>query len=246
MGQEKYFYDLDNSYHEIYCRSKVKSLKVNTKEYSKGELKEEYIELIRNFDKKGNIIREREYFNADTIEGWVVNYYYNEIHQTIKTILTWLDENDTDMTEYKYDLNNKLINSCDYYKGPKDKAFKLEECQNFYYKKNRIIKVTTDDDELDFYYKKKGKMIFGYTAENKLKYKYKNGEFVYQNLDSIIFYYKRNEIGQITEITKTDNKNKLKSKSIYEYANGLLKKIVSYDNEGYLIREEDYIYEYYE
>ncbi len=246
MGQEKDFYDLDNSYHEIYCKSKVKLLKVYTKEYNNGELKEKYLELTHKFDTDGNIIEEREYFNSDTIKGWKVNCFYNQNHQLIKTIWTWLDENDTDITEYEYDLDNKLIRSCDYFKGSKDSELKLEECLNYHYIRNRIIKVTTDDDEVDFYYKKKGATIFGYTSNNKLKYKYRKGEFIYQNLDSIIFHYKRNRIGQILEITKTDDKKNVKSRSVYKYSNGLLEQIISKDDKGSLIREEDYIYEYYE
>ena len=49
FGQEKDFYDLDNSYHSIFKKSKVKSLKVFTKEYDEnGNVNEEYIELIQN------------------------------------------------------------------------------------------------------------------------------------------------------------------------------------------------------
>jgi len=245
LGQEKDFYDLDNSYYELYSKSKVKFLKVFTKEYDNGELNEEYLELVQDFDKNGDIIREREYYDSYSTNGWEVFYSYNNFHQTIRTEWTWIDEKDKELTEYEYDSDNKLIKSCDYYKSSNDSEFKLEECLKYYYKKNIIWKVTTLNNQLKTYYKKIGRITLGYSTENKLKYKYKNGEFIYQNMDSIIFQYKRNIIGQIIETTKTDDKENLISKSVYEYSNGLLKKIVSKDNDGNLIRKKDYIYEYY-
>ena len=89
-------------------------------------------------------------------------------------------------------------------------------------------------------------MFFGFNADNKLKYKYKNSELVYQNLDSIIFQYERNKIGQILKTIKTDKKGTVISQSFYEYSNGLLMKVISKDRDGNLIREEEYQYEYYE
>ena len=89
-------------------------------------------------------------------------------------------------------------------------------------------------------------MVFGFNADNELKYKYKNGEFVYQNLDSIIFQYERNKIGQILKTTKTDKNGTVLSHSNYEYSNGLLMKVISKDRDGNLIREEEYQYEFYE
>lgn len=246
FGQEKDFYDLDNSYYELYSKLKVKSLKVSTKEFDNGKLKEEYIELIQDFARNGDIIREREFYDSDSTDGWEVKYKYNDNHQTIRTEWTWLDDKDQDLTEYEYDSNNKLIKSCDYYKSINATEFQIEECLIYVYRKNRIFKVKTVDNELESYYKKKGNLTFGYSADKKLKYKYKNGEFVYQNRDSIIFNYERNEIGQILKATKTDNKGNLIFSSIYKYSNGLLRKIVSKYKDGNLRREEDYLYEYYE
>ena len=246
FGQEKDFYDLDNSYYELYSKLKVKSLKVSTKEFDNGKLKEEYIELIQNFAKNGDIIREREYYDSDSTDGWEVKYKYNDKHQTVRTEWTWLDDNDQELTEYEYNSDLKLIKSCDYYKSTNASEFRLEECQVYHYQMNRIHKVTNRDNELESYYKKKGDMIFGYTADDKLKYKYKNGEFVYQNLDSIIFKYKRNDIGQIIETNKTDKDDNILSKTLYQYSNGLLISVVSKNNTGILLRKEDYEYEYYE
>jgi hypothetical protein len=246
FGQEKDFYDLDNSYHELYSKLKVKSLKVSTKEFNNGKLKEEYIGLIQDFAKNGDIIREREFYDSDSTNGWDVKYKYNDQHQTLRTEWTWLDDEGQDLTEYEYNSENKLIKSCDYYKSTNATEYQLEECLNYFYRKNRIFKVKTTDNELESYYKQKGDLIFGYSADKKLKYKYKNGEFIYQNMDSIIFNYDRNDIGQILKTTKTDNKENLIFTSIYEYSNGLLKKIVSKDKNGNLRQEEEYIYEYYE
>ncbi|WP_299122059.1 hypothetical protein [uncultured Tenacibaculum sp.] len=85
FGQEKDFYDLDNSYHGIYSGQKVKSLKVSTKEFDNGKLKEEYIELIQEFAKNGDIIREREFYDSDSTDGWDVKYKYNDNHQIVRT-----------------------------------------------------------------------------------------------------------------------------------------------------------------
>ncbi|MEP3836625.1 MAG: hypothetical protein ABJM36_03205 [Algibacter sp.] len=246
FGQEKDFYDLDNSYHELYSKLKVKSLKVLMKEFDNGKLKEEYIQLIQDFATNGDIIREREFYDSDSTDGWDVKYKYNDNHQTVRTEWTWLDEKDQDLTKYEYDSDNKLIKSCDYYKSTNATEFLLEECLIYIYRKNRIFKVKTTENELKNYYKKKGDFVFGYSAAKKLKYKYKNGEFVYQNMDSIIFRYDRNDIGQIKKTTKTDNSGNLIFNTFYEYSNGLLTKVVSKDKNGILRREEDYQYEYYE
>ncbi|RKN79843.1 hypothetical protein [Ulvibacterium marinum] len=245
FGQEKDFYDLDNSYHEIFKNNKVKSLKVLRKDFDKiGDIKEKYIELIQNFARNGDIVWEKEFYD-DSTAAWEVNYKYNEQHQTTRTEWTWLDEDDQELTEYEYDSDNRLIKSRDYYKSSNSTEFILEECQNYFYKNNRISKVTNLENEIESYYKKKGKVIFGYTADNKLKYKYKNGEFVYQNLDSIIFQYKRNRIGQILKTRKTDKTGTILSNTAYEYSNGLLMKVVAKDGNGNLMREEEYHYEYY-
>ena len=246
FGQEKDFYDLDNSYHEIFRNNKVKSLKVLTKEFDQnGDIKENYIELIQNFVKNGDIVWEKEFYD-DSTAAWEVNYKYNDNHQTIRTEWTWLDENDQDLTEYEYDSDNRLVKSRDFYKSSNSTDFLLEESQFYHYKKNRISKVTNLDNEIESFYKKKGKMFFGFNADNKLKYKYKNSELVYQNLDSIIFQYERNKIGQILKTIKTDKKGTVISQSFYEYSNGLLMKVISKDRDGNLIREEEYQYEYYE
>ncbi|MBO0341973.1 hypothetical protein [Flagellimonas profundi] len=246
FGQEKDFYDLDNSYHKIFENNKVKSLKVFTKEFDKnGDIKEDYVELIQNFAKNGDIVWEKEFYD-DSTAAWEVNYKYNDNHQTIRTEWTWLDENDQDLTEYEYDSDYRLIKSRDYYKSSNSTEFLLEESQNYHYENNRVSKVTNLDNEIEFFYKKKGEMIFGFTANNELKYKYKNGEFVYQSLDSIIFQYERNKIGQILKTIKTDKKGIVLSQSFYEYSNGLLMKVISKDRDGNLIWKKEYQYEYYE
>jgi len=225
--------------------SRVKSLQVLTKEYSvSGELKKESIQLIQNFDTNGDIIWEKEFY-ADSTPAWEVSYEYNDDHQTKRTVWTWLDEKDQDLTEYQYDLNNKLIKSLDYYKSSTATEFVLEEVREYHYKKNRIVKVTNLENEVQSYYKKKGKMIFGYSKDDKLKYKYLNGEFVYQNLDSIIFLYERNNIGQILKTTKTDNHGTVIWNSIYEYENGLLTKVMTQNESGILIKIEEYHYGFY-
>jgi hypothetical protein len=219
---------------------------VLTKEFDNGKLKEEYIELIQHFAENGDIIREREFYDSDSTNGWDVKYKYNDNHQTIKTEWTWLDDKDQDLTLYEYDLDNKLIKSYDYYKSTNATEFLLEECLIYIYRKNRISKVIKSDDEIKNYYEKKGDSIFGYSADKKLKYKYKNGEFVYQNMDSIIFKYDRNEIGQIIKTTKTDISDNLIFSTIYTYSKGLLIKVVSKDKNVILRKKEDYQYKYYE
>jgi hypothetical protein len=246
FGQEKDFYDLDNSFHKIFSNNKVKSLKVLTKEFDKkGDIKENYVELIQSFAENGDIVWEKEYYD-DSAAAWEVNYKYNDKHQTIRTEWTWLDGNDQDLTEYEYDSDNRLIKSRDFYKSSNSTDFLLEESQFYHYKKNRISKVTNIDNEIESFYKKKGELVFGFNADNELKYKYKNGGFVYQNLDSIIFQYERNKIGQILKTIKTDKKGTLLSQSIYEYSNGLLMKVISKNRDGNLIREKEYQYEHYE
>ncbi len=150
------------------------------------------------------------------------------------------------MTEYEYDSDNKLIKSCDYYKSTNATEFLLEECLIYVYRKNQIFQVKTAENELKKYFEKKGDFVFGYTAHKKLKYKYKNGEFIYQNMDSIIFKYDRNKIGQIIKTTKTDNNGNLIFTTVYEYLNGLLMKVISKDKNGILRHEDNYEYEYYE
>ncbi len=246
FGQEKDFYDLDNSYHEIFRNNKVKSLKVLTKEFDKnGDIKKNYVELIQSFAENGDIVWEKEFYDDSTV-AWEVNYKYNDNHQTIQTEWTWLDENDQDLTKYEYDSENRLIKSRDFYKSSNSTDFLLEESQFYHYKKNRISKVTNIENEIESFYKKKRKMVFRFNANNELKCKYKNGEFVYQNLDSIIFQYERNKIGQILKTIKTNKKGTVLSHSIYEYSNGLLMKVISKDRGRNLIREEEYQYEYYE
>ena len=246
IGQEKDFYDLDNSYHRIFKKAKVKSLKKFTKEYNEsGDLNEEYIELIQKFDKNGDIIWEKEFYD-DSTAAWEVIYKYNDNHQTIRTEWTWLDEKDQDLTEYEYNSENELIKSCDYYKSVNSPTFSLEECQLYHYKNNRINKVTNSDNEIESYYKKKGDTILGFSSDKKLKYKYKNREFVSQKLDSIIFLYERNEIGQILNTTKTDHQKNIIETSTYEYSEGLLTKVITIDKVCVLRETEEYQYEYYE
>ena len=246
FGQENNFYDIDNSYHQIFKNNKVKSLKVLTKEFDKnGKVKEKYIELIQNFAKNGDIVWEKEFYD-DSTAAWEVNYKYNKNHQTIRTEWTWLGENDQELTEYKYDSENKLIKSLDYYKSANSTEFRLETGQNYHYKNNRLSKVTNLESEVESFYKKEGKMVFEYSANKQLKYKYKNGEFVYQDLDSVIFRYQRNKIGQIIKTTKTDKSGIVLSQSFYDYSNDLLMKVVTKDVNGNLIQEEGYQYEYYE
>jgi len=246
FGQEKDFYVSDNSYYKLYSNLKVKSLKASTKVFDNGKLKEEYIELIQNFAKNGDIIREREFYDSDSTDGWEIINKYNINHQTIRSEWIWLDDENKELTEYEYNSDNKLIKSCDYYKSSNTAEYQLEECLIFIYSKNRIFKVKTADNELESYYEKKGDLTYGYSSDKKLKYKYKNGEFIYQNMDSIIFRYDRNEIGQFLKITKTDNKENLIFITVYEYSNGLLTKVVSKDKNGNLRREQNYQYEYYE
>ncbi|OIQ26937.1 MAG: hypothetical protein BM564_13615 [Bacteroidetes bacterium MedPE-SWsnd-G2] len=244
FGQENDFYDLDNSYHWIFKKMKVKSLKIHTKEYDDtGNLNEEYIELIQNFDKNGDIIWEKEFYD-DSTAAWEVNYKYNDNHQTIRTEWTWLDEKDQDLTEYEYNSDNELIKSCDYYKSVNSPIFNLEGCQLYHYKNNRIIKVTDLDDNIESYYRKKGDTILGFSSDKKLKYKYKNGEFVYQKLDSIIFLYERNKINQILKATKTDHHKNIIEISTYEYSNGLLTKVITRNKFGVLRETEEYEYDY--
>ncbi|WP_299122058.1 hypothetical protein [uncultured Tenacibaculum sp.] len=65
-------------------------------------------------------------------------------------------------------------------------------------------------------------------------------------MDSIIFKYDRNKIGQIIKTTKTDNNGNLIFTTVYEYLNGLLMKVISKDKNGILRHEDNYEYEYYE
>lgn len=246
FGQEKGFYDVDNSYHHMYKKHKVKSLNVYTKEYDeKGTLNEEYLESITNFDTNGNIIREKEFYDASTA-AWEIQYMYNSNHQLIKLEWTWLDDKDQEMTEFEYDAENKLIKTCNYYKSTNAPAFNLEECKRYHYKNNRISKVTNLDNDITSYYTKKGDTILGFSGDKKLENKYLKGEAIYLKFDSFIYHYERNKIGQLLKTTKVDHQKNVLETTIFEYYKGLLTKVKTVNKFGAILITEEYQYEYYE
>jgi hypothetical protein len=158
---------------------------------------------------------------------------------------TWLEEQDQDLTIYVHDANHKLVKALDYYKNTNSTEYKLQDGQIYHYKKGRLRKVTNLKNDIELRYKKKKGMVFGFSADKKLKYKYKNGDFVYKDYDSIIFRYERNNIGQFLRVMKTDQNDSVLSNTVYEYSNGLLIKTITKDSKGNLIQEREYLYEYY-
>ena len=245
-GQDKDFYDLDNSYHEIYRNLKVKALKVFTKEFDHGKLTDQYLELIQNFDQNGNIISEREFYDSDSTDGWYITYKYNENHQTIKTDWTWLEDNEQELTEYEYNSKGKLIKSCDYLKEPNETTFKLVNCDRYVYNQDMLEKVYSSDDVVVKSYEKKDGIIFGYSENKTLESKYENGELIYYKQDSTIIKFERNKIGQLLKSTEFDDEGKIIDTTDFEYSNGLLIGVTSKDCFGNLIYKDEYIYEYFQ
>ena len=244
-GQTKSFYDLDNSFHEIYKNAKVKSIKVYTKDYYKGFLVDDYLEIVQKLDTEGNIIEEREYFDADTTDGWIVKYKYNDQHQTIKTDWTWLEDNEQEVSEYEYNLKGQLIRTCDYTRASGELRFKLDSCVTLRYKNNKLKEVYSKDRRL-YYYKEVDGIVHEYSDSDELETKYENGEIIFMKVDSTSYYYKNNNIGQTLETIERDAQGNMTSKTVFEYTNGLLKKVTSKDNLGRYIYREEYVYEFFD
>ncbi len=246
FGQEKDFYSTDNSYHELYRKAKVKSLKVYTSEYTNGSITEKYLELVQHLDKNGDILKEQEYLSSDNTDGWEVKYTYNNKHQTIKEEWTWLEDNEQELTEFTYNTNGKLSKRCNYIKSFGSADYILDKCEVIIYEKNNIQRVISNDSILQNYYVNENGIVSKIDANHKLKAKYKNGEMFYLFSDSIHYNYEKNTIGQLTKTTSTNTKNKTKSQTYFEYTDGLLQKVIYKDGLGNITCIEKYVYEYFE
>ena len=244
-GQIKNFYDLDNSFHEIYKNAKVKSIMVYSKEYYKGFLVDDYLEIVQKLDTEGNIIEEREYFDADTTDGWIVKYKYNDQHQTVKTDWTWLEDNEQEVSEYEYNAKGQLIRNCDYTRASGELRFTLDSCMTFQYKNNKLIEVYSKNKRIN-YYKEVDGIVHEYSDSGELESKYEKGEIIYLKVDSTSYEYKNNSVGQILESIEKDAQGNMLSKTVFEYTNGLLKKVTSRDNLGKYIFREEYVYEFFD
>lgn len=244
FGQEKDFYDVDNSNHEIFKNNKVKSLKVYVNDYDKnGALKDTYVELVQNYAINGDLIWEKEFY-YDSTAAWEVNYKYNDARQIMRTEWTWLDDNDQELSLYEYDADNNLIEIQDYYKHSDSNEFVLEASQTIHYEDNQITKVTDINNNVETIYKKYGEIIIGYSANNVLESKYKNGASIYKKIDSLDCYYEHNDLGQILKATVNYEENKTRI-TTYEYSNGLLTKVSTKEGQV-ILSESKYEYEYYE
>lgn len=246
IGQEKDFYLTDNSYHEIFRKLKVKSLKLYTKEFDEnGKLTEEYLELVQEFSKNGDIIKEREYLDQDKSDGWEVTYEYNKNHQIVKSEWSWYEDKSKELTTHQYDANHTLVKSCDYKKEDNDEQYELDSCQLYKYKNNLLDKVISSDGSLVYRYQYKDGIVLKFNAKNELKSKYQHGELIYSIYDKYNYEYYKNSIGQLIKSIEVDPKGKRLDETVFEYENGLLMKSISKDALGRILYTEQYVYEYY-
>ncbi len=251
IGQLQGFYNADNTFHELYKNAKVKSLTMQSSYANKKTLfgyvdGSEYNDvLIQEFDRQGNIIKEKEFYVNDSTDGKQSKYSYNENNQLVKTEWLWFQDKVQELAEYEYNFEGKLVKQCNYIMKPVDKDFELNMCWLYYYGDDHIQKVVNSEGDVRYTYKKEGDIISMYSADGELRHKYDNGMLIYQKLNSKNYEYHRDENGRIIKTIVTDNNKNVISITSFEHSNGLLVKIINRDESGRIEYEENYEYEYY-
>jgi len=246
-SQEKDFFVVDNSHHSVYKIKKVKRLKSFKTDLLSGEANGKYLEIIRDFDKNGNIIKEREYYDKDTLNGINVKHIYNKNHKVLKSEWFWLDDGVLEITEYEYNENGNLKKSCDYVKKPTFDSRTLQNCRKYIYRKGflkKVIPSSKSDSQID--YKRKDSLIIKYSNKGEIVSKYLNGDIVYLNKNSDTTIYTRNEKGQLTKIETKNIENNILETYTYEYKDELLRKVIKKNSAGHIIEFDEIQYEYYE
>jgi len=245
--QEKDFYVVDNSYYKIFKNKKVKQLKNYKTDLLDGGIESRYLEIVRDFDIYGNIIKEREYYDNDTINDIEIKHIYNEKHKLIKTEWLWLDDKTIEVTEYEYNKDGKLKKSCDYLKNLNSDIVRLQNCDKYIYRKDLIKKVKSyEKNKTKFYYKKNDSLVIKYSDKKELVSKYFNGDIVYLKNNSEITKYTRNHKGQVFKIEIINNENKIITTFLFEYKDELLIKVIKKNSAGFTIEFDDIHYEFHQ
>ena len=250
FGQQWAFYGTDNSNQRVFKKNQVRLVEVLTKTYlGNGDLREEYTELTQTIDRNGMIVSEKKLYNDSTV-AFEATYVYNDQLQMIRSQWVLPGSDLVETIQYEYDSENRLVKSC------LSQRLSIDDdlgdlidfgCDQYHYKNNRLEKVTNPEGDLRSYYETSGDTILSYNHRKSIKYKYVNGQPVYYRpLDSIIYYFDRNEIGLLLKETKTDDQQDIKSISTHEYANGLLTKVTTRNQSGVLLKTEAYAYKYYD
>ena len=242
-AQENNYFLVDPIFWPIYKEAQVKKVKVYTYEYENGQLEEEYVEALMLFDKEGNLIREQEYYDSDTTEGWYIDYSYDDQHRLTKSLWDWRDPDDPlELTQHEYGANGKLSRTCDYhyYRG---EEMELDSCYRFEYEGDKMMAVKTDD-------LLQNHETFVHQGDSAVRQPDGNifyrGLLVRSRLDDEFYYYFRNEQGQIKRFEARDLNGQLLRVAETLFENGLIKEKTYKKANGELVSRDVYTYEYYD
>lgn len=242
-SQERDFYDYYHWNPELYRNNKIEKCLVTNRDFNDGEFVSEYLEIIELYDTLGRIAVEKEFYDSDTTDGWHIYYNYSSEDRLSETEYYWLDSKDWEKTEYHYDSDGMLNKYCELRKPDRESVYELQDCFKVHRLKNRIVCVTNSDNDTINYFKKKGRKTFRYTKLDSIDTEYIKGHFIMRKYPDKTYFYKRNKAGRIIKTTVFDNKNIKIGETIFEYENGLLLKVISYDENMKLKYQE--IYNYY-
>jgi len=244
FAQEKDLLYIDNSFHEIFKANKVKKRTITTEKFEKGKTTIKYVENIQSFDTIGNLIKEREFYNADTTTGCISNFFYNSSQKLIKVEILWLDTKEWSLDKYQYNQDGKLILSCDYSKNYQSDEYVLDNCIKINYFQDNFNAVMTSKNDTINYFSKKGSKVYEYSVTGELECIWKNNRLICRLMDDNC-YYKYNRLGQVEKAIIKDKDGELIRKVDFIYSNNLREKIIVYDKDKNITSVDIYEYDYY-
>lgn len=240
-GQQSDYFIEDNSFHHLYQQRNIKECKLRSTDFKIWFLRFRYTEKIQFFDKSGNLIKEREYYDRDKSDGWEIHYTYNGKQQLISDEWLWIEDKLWEKSEYKYREDGRLESECEMHKYVTDLEYRLDSCIQFNYRNNVLETVSSSDLDTIDYFIDKGNILIKY-SKGHIVAEYKNNLKKRSFTKNKIYDFEHNEKGQLVKtIIKAHNNNFLGTVDFY-YKYGLPFKTIYKDKEGRVTEREKYKY----
>ncbi len=240
-GQQSDYFIEDNSFHYLYDQRNIKECKLKSTDFKISFLRFRFIEKIQFFDKSGNLIREREYYDRDKSDGWEIYYHYDAKRQLISDEWLWIEDKLWEKSEYNYREDGQLESECELHKYGNDLEYGLDSCTQFIYKSNVLELVLNSDLDTIDYLINKSNVLKKY-SKGRLTAEYKNKLKTRSLTKDKVYDFEYNDRGQIIKTTTIDYNNNFLGTVNFYYKHGLPFKTIYKDKDGRVTEREKYRY----